>query len=152
MDDAIQIYYSAFTSLSSSATFMNARNACISAAQAYPMAVREAVTNAWAAVGVGGEFNNNLPAPTLNVLMNCNFGNLYWNAIPGATQYKVYRGLSTNPASATHFRTTGSTNLGILVNSNTVYKYWVKACDTSVCSTFSNRVTPRVQNGILFCP
>lgn len=62
MEAALNIFYTGFTSLAPSARFIDARNACITAANnLYGEYEAIAVTNAWAAVGVGEAEENGLP-------------------------------------------------------------------------------------------
>lgn len=69
LEKALNIFYTAYTTLSTHAQFYDAQNACIAAAASlYGDAEVVAVTNAWAAVGYGepianGQLNGNITIP-----------------------------------------------------------------------------------------
>jgi|GEM_PF-4607848 len=61
-----------------------------------------------------------------------------WNSVNGATSYRVYR--ANNSGSTPVYRTTVNTisYSDTSVTDETTYAYWVKACDGSSCSDYSD--------------
>ncbi len=79
-----------------------------------------------------------LAAPSLTVFSEYCYGlnSASWNAVSGATSYKLYTSSVNNPSGAYLYWTGTTTTKFMNVSSNQYV--WVKACDSSDCSGFSN--------------
>lgn len=64
-----------------------------------------------------------------------------WNAVSGATQYQLFKSTTNSSATATLFSTVSDTYATFNVSRLTYV--WVKACNGSACSGFSNTLTAR---------
>ncbi|MDJ0840772.1 MAG: zinc-dependent metalloprotease [Acidobacteriota bacterium] len=84
-----------------------------------------------------------LAAPTLTVQPEwcLGYNSLSWTAVSGATSYEIWMSSSSNPAYAYKYGTTTGTFQ--FVNVPAQRYVWVKACNSSGCSDFSNRGTAR---------
>ncbi|MCV2885531.1 S8 family serine peptidase [Aestuariibacter sp. AA17] len=89
------------------------------------------------------ELNDQLLPPTLSVDSFACYGQntLTWNGVPGATSYKVY--VSTYSSTPPSGPTYTVTNTYKYVNVSQTSYAWVKACNGSECSDYSNRVSVR---------
>ena len=62
-----------------------------------------------------------------------------WSSVTGATDYQLYRNTSSSSSSASlvsTYSSTSATDSGLA--SGTKYYYWVKACNSAGCSSFSS--------------
>ncbi|WP_338848133.1 fibronectin type III domain-containing protein [Massilia sp. W12] len=102
-----------------------------------------------------GPFSSTVPVtvaaapakPTLSVLpvdLCVGENEASWNAVPGATSYRLFRASVNDPTRATLLRTVSTTYETVMVRS--LSYIWVKACNGEVCSDFSNYGTARYQN------
>ena len=86
-----------------------------------------------------------LPAPVLNIGLSVSSGKpmLAWDAVPGATSYRIYRSTSRG----TGYSLLGTTSSTSYVNTGaakgTTYYYRVKACNAAGLSPYSNIVSAR---------
>lgn len=64
-----------------------------------------------------------------------------WNAVSGATQYQLYKSTTNSSANGVLFSTVSDTYATFNVSRLTYV--WVKACNGSACSDFSNTLTAR---------
>jgi len=79
-----------------------------------------------------------LAAPTLSMMPEfCRgFNTASWTAVSGATSYQLYTSSSSNPNNSYLYWSGTSTSKFMNVSSNQYV--WVKACNSSGCSDFSN--------------
>ena len=61
-----------------------------------------------------------------------------WNAVSGATSYKVYRAMSSGGAKTLLTTTAATSHDDTSATPGTTYYYWVKACIASDCGGFSS--------------
>ena len=86
-----------------------------------------------------------LPAPALNIGLSVSSGKpqLTWDAVPGATSYRIYRSTSRG----TGYSLLGTTSATSYVNTGavkgTTYYYRVKACSAAGLGPYSNIVSAR---------
>jgi len=90
-----------------------------------------------------GEPTSLLAIPNLSVQWEYCYGLNFadWSSVAGATHYQLYQSYSTNSSNAYQVYS-GTSNFKFLnVNSNQYF--WVKACDSSGCGSFSNMAMAR---------
>jgi hypothetical protein len=78
------------------------------------------------------------PAPTLNMSVEnlCEGENYaWWPAMSGAIRYELHSSTSSNSATASLHTRTSATNAHLQVSENTYF--WLKACNSNVCSDYS---------------
>ena len=87
-----------------------------------------------------------LGAPRLTVRWEycLGFNEAHWTAMSGATSYRLYSGATSNPNNAAQIYSGPYTDHWFQVNRN--QNVWVKACNSSGCSSFSNMQLARYEN------
>lgn len=61
-----------------------------------------------------------------------------WNAVSGATSYRLYRATESDGAKTTIFDDNATAFQDTTAEAGITYYYWVKACDAVACSAFSD--------------
>ena len=86
-----------------------------------------------------------LPAPVLNIGLSVSSGKpmLAWDAVPGATSYRIYRSTSRGTGYSLLATTTSTSYVNTSAAKGTTYYYRVKACNAAGLSPYSNIVSAR---------
>ena len=86
-----------------------------------------------------------LPAPVLNIGLSVSSGKpmLAWDAVPGATSYRIYRSTSRDSGYSLLATTTSTSYVNTSAAKGTTYYYRVKACNAAGLSPYSNIVSAR---------
>ena len=86
-----------------------------------------------------------LPAPVLNIGLSVSSGKpmLAWDAVPGATSYRIYRSTSRGTGYSLLATTTSTSHVNTSAAKGTTYYYRVKACNAAGLSPYSNIVSAR---------
>ena len=86
-----------------------------------------------------------LPAPVLNIGLSVSSGKpmLAWDAVPGATSYRIYRSTSRGTGYSLLATTTSTSYVNTSAAKGTTYYYQVKACNAAGLSPYSNIVSAR---------
>ena len=86
-----------------------------------------------------------LPAPVLNIGLSVSSGKpmLAWDAVPGATSYRIYRSTSKDSGYSLLATTTSTSYVNTSAAKGTTYYYRVKACNAAGLSPYSNIVSAR---------
>ena len=86
-----------------------------------------------------------LPAPALNIGLSVSSGKpmLAWDAVPGATSYRIYRSTSRGTGYSLLATTTSTSYVNTSAAKGTTYYYRVKACNAAGLSPYSNIVSAR---------
>ena len=86
-----------------------------------------------------------LPAPALNIGLSVSSGKpmLAWDAVPGATSYRIYRSTSRGTGYSLLATTTSTSYVNTSAAKGTTYYYRVKACNAAGLSPYSNIVSVR---------
>ena len=86
-----------------------------------------------------------LPAPALNIGLSVSSGKpmLAWDAVPGATSYRIYRSTSRDSGYSLLATTTSTSYVNTSAAKGTTYYYRVKACNAAGLSPYSNIVSVR---------
>ena len=86
-----------------------------------------------------------LPAPVLNIGLSVSSGKpmLAWDAVPGATSYRIYRSTSRDTGYSLLATTTSTSHVNTSAAKGTTYYYRVKACNAAGLSPYSNIVSAR---------
>ena len=86
-----------------------------------------------------------LPAPVLNIGLSVSSGKpmLAWDAVPGATSYRIYRSTSRGTGYSLLATTTSTSRVNTSAAKGTTYYYRVKACNAAGLSPYSNIVSAR---------
>ena len=86
-----------------------------------------------------------LPAPVLNIGLSVSSGKpmLAWDAVPGATSYRIYRSTSRGTGYSLLATTTSTSHVNTSAAKGTTYYYRVKACNAAGLSPYSNIVNAR---------
>ena len=86
-----------------------------------------------------------LPAPVLNIGLSVSSGKpmLAWDAVPGATSYRIYRSTSRDSGYSLLATTTSTSYVNTSAAKGTTYYYRVKACNAAGLSPYSNIVSVR---------
>ena len=86
-----------------------------------------------------------LPAPVLNIGLSVSSGKpmLAWDAVPGATSYRIYRSTSRGTGYSLLATTTSTSYVNTSAAKGTTYYYRVKACNAAGLSPYSNIVSVR---------
>ena len=86
-----------------------------------------------------------LPAPVLNIGLSVSSGKpmLAWDAVPGATSYRIYRSTSRSTGYSLLATTTSTSHVNTSAAKGTTYYYRVKACNAAGLSPYSNIVSAR---------
>ena len=86
-----------------------------------------------------------LPAPVLNIGLSVSSGKpmLAWDAVPGATSYRIYRSTSRGTGYGLLATTTSTSYVNTSTAKGTTYYYRVKACNAAGLSPYSNIVSAR---------
>ena len=86
-----------------------------------------------------------LPAPVLNIGLSVSSGKpmLAWDAVPGATSYRIYRSTSRGSGYSLLATTTSTSHVNTSAAKGTTYYYRVKACSAAGLSPYSNIVSAR---------
>jgi len=86
-----------------------------------------------------------LPAPALNIGLSVSSGKpmLAWDAVPGATSYRIYRSTSRDSGYSLLATTTSTSYVNTSAAKGTTYYYRVKACNAAGLSPYSNIVSAR---------
>ena len=86
-----------------------------------------------------------LPAPVLNIGLSVSSGKpmLAWDAVPGATSYRIYRSTSMGTGYSLLATTTSTSYVNTSAAKGTTYYYRVKACNAAGLSPYSNIVSAR---------
>ena len=86
-----------------------------------------------------------LPAPVLNIGLSVSSGKpmLAWDAVPGATSYRIYRSTSRGTGYNLLATTTSTSYVNTSAAKGTTYYYRVKACNAAGLSPYSNIVSAR---------
>ena len=84
-----------------------------------------------------------LPAPVLNIGLSVSSGKpmLAWDAVPGATSYRIYRSTSRGTGYSLLATTTSTSHVNTSAAKGTTYYYRVKACNAAGLSPYSNIVS-----------
>ena len=73
--------------------------------------------------------------------------NLLWSNVSGATFYEIYRNTSDNSSDRNRIAqpliSAGTSYQSTGLSADTLYYYWLKACNSSGCSEYSNASTAR---------
>ena len=86
-----------------------------------------------------------LPVPALNIGLSVSSGKpmLAWDAVPGATSYRIYRSTSRDSGYSLLATTTSTSYVNTSAAKGTTYYYRVKACNAAGLSPYSNIVSVR---------
>ena len=86
-----------------------------------------------------------LPASVLNIGLSVSSGKpmLAWDAVPGATSYRIYRSTSRGTGYSLLATTTSTSHVNTSAAKGTTYYYRVKACNAAGLSPYSNIVNAR---------
>ena len=86
-----------------------------------------------------------LPAPVLNIGLSVSSGKpmLAWDAVPGATSYRIYRSTTRGSGYSLLATTTSTSYVNTSAVKGTTYYYRVKACNAAGLSPYSNIVSAR---------
>ena len=86
-----------------------------------------------------------LPAPVLNIGLSVSSGKpmLAWDAVPGATSYRIYRSTSRDSGYSLLATTTSTSYVNTSAAKGTTCYYRVKACNAAGLSPYSNIVSAR---------
>ena len=86
-----------------------------------------------------------LPAPVLNIGLSVSSGKpmLAWDAVPGATSYRIYRSTTRGSGYSLLATTTSTSHVNTSAVKGTTYYYRVKACNAAGLSPYSNIVSAR---------
>ena len=86
-----------------------------------------------------------LPAPVLNIGLSVSSGKpmLAWDAVPGATSYRIYRSTSRGTGYSLLATTTSTSYVNTGAAAGKTYYYRVKACNAAGLSPYSNIVSAR---------
>ena len=86
-----------------------------------------------------------LPAPVLNIGLSVSSGKpmLAWDAVPGATSYRIYRSTSRGTGYSLLATTSSTSYVNTSAAKGTTYYYRVKACNAAGLSPYSNIVSAR---------
>jgi len=86
-----------------------------------------------------------LPAPVLNIGLSVSSGKpmLAWDAVPGATSYRIYRSTSRGTGYSLLATNTSTSYVNTSAAKGTTYYYRVKACNAAGLSPYSNIVSAR---------
>ena len=101
--------------------------------------------------GVASAYSNivsakaTLSAPVLNIGLSVSSGKpmLAWDAVPGATSYRIYRSTTRGSGYSLLATTTSTSHVNTSAVKGTTYYYRVKACNAAGLSPYSNIVSAR---------
>ena len=101
--------------------------------------------------GVASAYSNivsakaTLSAPVLNIGLSVSSGKpmLAWDAVPGATSYRIYRSTTRGSGYSLLATTTSTSYVNTSAVKGTTYYYRVKACNAAGLSPYSNIVSAR---------